>query len=332
MMTRRLSRLLLSNLLDTSLNKSLSYRTFATTSVNKMRFVQFVKKYNGDSGTIPSISKCQRLGAQLAPGGDIYEISAINPSLPNSLLGLLKAGDEAIDQAKRIVGNAESVIPIDEVKLLAPIWNPDKVACVGLNYTGHCQEQNKTPPTEPMFFCKFPSVIIGPNDDIKLPTISNSVDYEVELAVIIGKKAKAVPINKAYDYVFGYTIAQDISARDWQKRRNNGQFLLGKSFDTFCPLGPAVITKECVNVDNLKISTAINGVVKQSGNTSELVFKVDFLVSYLSQIVTLYPGDVILTGTPAGVGEHRSPQEFLKSGDVITSEIEGIGKLVNTCV
>lgn len=150
--------------------------------------------------------------------------------------------------------------------------------------------------------------------------------------MVIGRKAKAIRPDQANDYIFGYTVAQDISARDWQKKRNNGQFLLGKSMDTFCPLGPAVVTKNKLDPNNLSIKSWVNGKLKQDSNTSELIFKIDFLVSYLSQIVTLYPGDILLTGTPSGVGMHRNPQEFLQKGDILESEIEGIGRLKNHVV
>ncbi|XP_017777216.1 PREDICTED: fumarylacetoacetate hydrolase domain-containing protein 2A isoform X2 [Nicrophorus vespilloides] len=286
-----------------------------------MRFVQYQK--NGGP---------QHLGAQISPDGDIFDISAVDSSIPNSLVKFLAAGNGGIEKAKRIVAAGKSVVSPSEVKFLSPITRPDKVVCVGLNYTGHCDEQNKPYPKEPMFFNKFPSCIVGPNDEVKLPSISNSVDWEVELAVVIGKTAKDIRRDQAQNHIFGYTIAQDISARDWQKERNHGQYLLGKSMDTFCPLGPAVVTKEFINANDLKITSTLNGKVKQCGNTSELIFKVDFLVAYLSEIVTLYPGDVILTGTPSGVGMHRSPPEYLKSGDVLESEIEGIGKMVNKIV
>lgn len=155
----------------------------------------------------------------------------------------------------------------------------------------------------------------------------------MELAIIIGKKGYNIPESQSLDHVFGYTVAQDISARDWQKQRNGGQFLLGKTMDTFCPLGPAVVTKESIsNIYDLKISTKINGELKQSGNTGELIHKIDKIISRISSCVTLFPGDVILTGTPAGVGMHRSPPEFLKPGDVIVSEIDQIGSMQNKVV
>ncbi|KAL3268173.1 hypothetical protein HHI36_007300 [Cryptolaemus montrouzieri] len=297
-------------------------RNFSASKVSEMRYVQFKYKTGG----------VQHLGAQIAPDGDIFDLSAIDSTIPNSLVKFLEAGTDVQQKAKRIIANGNSVVPLKDVVLLSPITNPDKVACVGLNYKGHCDEQNIPYPKEPMIFSKFSSVITGPHDEIKLPKVSQMVDWEVELAVVIGKKGKYLRPDQANDIIFGYTVAQDISARDWQKERNNRQFLLGKSMDTFCPLGPAVVTKDKVDPSNLAIKTWVNGVLKQSGNTSELVFKIDFLVSYLSQIVTLYPGDVMLTGTPSGVGMFRNPPEYLKAGDVVESEIEGIGRMKNTCV
>ncbi|GLV40858.1 uncharacterized protein CBL_10033 [Carabus blaptoides fortunei] len=273
------------------------------------------------------------LGAQITSDGDIFDLSAVDSSIPNSLVKFLATGKEVRDKAKRVIGAGKSIVSLSDVTLLSPITRPDKVVCVGLNYTGHCDEQNKQYPEEPMFFSKFSSCIIGPNDTIEIPKVSDCVDWEVELAVIIGKKAKCVRPDQAYDHVFGYTVAQDISARDWQKKRNGGQFLLGKSMDTFCPIGPVVVTKDKINdPHSLQIRSWVNGVLKQDGNTSELIFKIDFLISYLSQMMTLYPGDVLLTGTPAGVGLHRHPPEFLKPGDVLESEIQGIGRLTNTVV
>ncbi|XP_074033776.1 oxaloacetate tautomerase FAHD2A, mitochondrial-like [Leptinotarsa decemlineata] len=283
-----------------------------------MRLVQYKLQSGGQ----------QQLGAQLTIGGDIIDISAVDSSIPNSLVAFLAKGD--FYRQIRIVAEGKSVTPLNKVELLSPITNPDKVACVGLNYSGHCEEQNIPLPQEPMIFSKFSSCIVGPFSNAEIPPITNSIDWEVELVVVIGKKAKAIRKDYVNDYIFGYTVAQDISARDWQKKRNNGQFLLGKYMDTFCPLGPAVVTKNKVDPSNLAIKSWVNGVQKQNGNTSELIFKIDFLVSYLSQIVTLYPGDVILTGTP--VGMHRNPPEFLKKGDILESEIEGIGRLKNMIV
>lgn len=224
----------------------------------------------------------------------------------------------------------EYSVDAKSVKLQSPVTGPEKIICVGLNYRGHCEEQNLTPPVRPMFFSKFASALTGPNDPVIAHEISREIDWEVEMAVVIGKGGKKIPQEKAYDHVFGYCVAQDISARDWQKVLNNKQFLIGKSMDTFCPLGPALVHKSLVaDPHKLTIQCSVNGVQKQKGNTDELVFRIDDLIHRVSQGITLKAGDVILTGTPGGVGMHRNPPEFLKAGDVIVSEIEGLGQLVN---
>lgn len=177
-----------------------------------------------------------------------------------------------------------SVVDLKSVKLQSPVTNPEKIICVGLNYRGHCEEQNLTPPTRPMFFSKFASALTGPNDPVIAQEISNEIDWEVELAVVIGKGGKKIAQDKAFDHVFGYCVAQDISARDWQKVLNNKQFLIGKSMDTFCPLGPALVHKsEVADPHKLTIKCSINGVQKQFGNTDELVFRIDDLIHRVSQ-------------------------------------------------
>ncbi|KAJ8686244.1 hypothetical protein QAD02_022038 [Eretmocerus hayati] len=296
-------------------------RGFSLSCRSNMRFVQFVNKGGGP----------QQLGVQLKQGGDIVAISVINSRVPNTLKKLLEGGEEILKKAKRIVAEGRSVIPEKDVVFLPPITKMDKLACVGLNYSGHCKEQNVEPPSNPVIFSKFPSNVIGPYDDIHLPTISDKVDWEAELAIVIGKKCKSINNHEADEYIFGYTVAQDLSARDWQKgKRNGGQFLLGKAMDNFCPLGPAVVAKESIaDVKNLAVRTYVNGQIKQDGNTSELIFKTNDIVAYLSQFMTLLPGDVILTGTPGGVGFTRNPPEYLKKGDVLETEIEGIGRLKN---
>ncbi|XP_053684953.1 fumarylacetoacetate hydrolase domain-containing protein 2 [Sabethes cyaneus] len=298
-----------------SLSSLGSLRHFAKSPSSSMKFVQF--KAGADSK--------QRLGVLSADGSKVADIS---DAFTGDLIALIKAGT-SLDEVKRKVEQATS-IPLTGVSLLAPVTNPQKILCVGLNYRGHCEEQNKPIPKEPMFFSKYASTIVGPYDGVTAHRITDQIDWEVELAVIIGKEARHVTRANAMDCVFGYTVAQDISARDWQKTRNGGQFLIGKSMDTFCPLGPAVVHKSLVpDPHNLVIKCSINGVEKQKGNTSELVFRIDDIIERVTQSITLVPGDVILTGTPAGVGMHRSPPEFLKVGDVIDSEIEAIGQIKN---
>lgn len=300
------------------------HRNFSCSIRREMRFVQFVNKNGGP----------QHLGVQLKAGGDIIAISSIDSRIPNTLKKFLEGGDVLTNKARRLIAEGRSVIPEADVNFLSPITKMDKLACVGLNYSGHCEEQGVEPPKSPVIFSKFPSNIVGPTDNVILPSISDKVDWEAELAIVIGKTCKGLNNHEAEDCIFGYTIAQDISARDWQKgKKNGGQFLLGKAMDTFCPLGPAVITKEAVcDINNLSVKTWVNGEIKQNGNTSELIFKPRDIVAYLSQFMTLLPGDVILTGTPGGVGFARNPPEFLKKGDVLETEIESIGRLKNNIV
>jgi 2-keto-4-pentenoate hydratase/2-oxohepta-3-ene-1,7-dioic acid hydratase in catechol pathway len=220
------------------------------------------------------------------------------------------------------------------VKILAPI-EPRVILCIGLNYRKHAEETGAKIPEWPVLFLKSPNTLQNPGDPIVLPTKlrSNEVDYECELAVIIGRECKNVPKDRALEFVFGYTAANDVSARDWQKRFGGGQFCRGKSFDTFAPLGPAIVTKdEIPSPNSLRIATRVNGKTRQSSNTSDMLFDVPTLVEFLSGSTTLYPGTVILTGTPQGVGMAMNPPQYLAPGDFVEIEIEKIGVLSNPVV
>lgn len=291
-------------------------RKFSFSSCRNMKLVQFV--YNEKPSEI-------RVG--YLEGDKVVDINKADSSLPSNLLDILKNGD--FDKVKKLKSSNPPSVPLPSVKLAAPIHGNDKVLCIGLNYKDHCEEQNLKPPEVPMIFSKFSSTIIGQKDAVKLRTdVTNKVDWEVELTVVIGKKASNVKAADAFDYVLGYTVAQDISARDWQKTKNGGQFLLGKSMDTFCPIGPCITTSDEIgDPQNLSIKCSVNGVLKQSSNTNQLVHKIQDVIERLSSIMTLLPGDIILTGTPGGVGMYRSPPEYLKPGDVIHSEIQNIGVL-----
>ncbi len=216
---------------------------------------------------------------------------------------------------------------------LAPL-TPTNIYCIGLNYAAHAKETGKSPTENPVVFMKPNGAAIGPGDTILLPACSThgpEVDYECELAVIIGKPAKDVASADALDYVFGYTAANDVSARRWQKHAGGGQWIRGKGFDTFCPLGPAIVTAdEIPDPQTLQLSTTLNGQVMQNSNTSDMIFPVAEIIAYLSQDTTLHPGTVILTGTPQGVGVARDPQVFLKPGDEVTIDVEKIGRLSNS--
>jgi 2-keto-4-pentenoate hydratase/2-oxohepta-3-ene-1,7-dioic acid hydratase in catechol pathway len=219
-------------------------------------------------------------------------------------------------------------------KILAPIA-PVNILAIGLNYRRHAEEGGKGVPERPMLFIKSTNSVQNPGDPIELPRklASNEVDYECELAVVIGRACKNASRANALDYVLGYTAANDVSARDWQMRLNGGQFCQGKSFDTFCPLGPVLVTRdEIPNPNSLKIKTILNGQAMQDWNTNDMVFDVPALIEFLSGSKTLLPGTVILTGTPHGVGYARKPPVFLKAGDTVTIEIEGIGALTNPVI
>ncbi len=219
----------------------------------------------------------------------------------------------------------------DVAKLLAPV-DPRAILCIGLNYKFHAEESGMAIPENPVLFMKSPGAVQNPGDPILLPTHlkSNSVDYECELAIIIGKKATNVSKEDAFDYILGYTCANDVSARDWQRNGGGGQWCRGKTFDTFCPLGPVLVTPdELPNPNALKIKTILNGEAVQDWNTNDMIFDVPTLIAFLSADTTLLPGTVILTGTPQGVGMARKPPLWMKPGDSVTIEIEGIGSLTN---
>ena len=219
-------------------------------------------------------------------------------------------------------------------KVLTPL-NPTSILCIGLNYKKHAEEGNLPIPEYPVLFMKQPNSIQNPNDPIIIPKIleSESVDYECELAIIIGKQCKNVNKSNALDYVFGYTCANDVSARDWQLFKGGSQWCRGKTFDTFCPLGPVITLKdEIENPNSLKIKTILNGETMQDWNTSDMIFDIPTLIEFLSGSTTLEAGTLILTGTPHGIGFARNPKVLLKKGDTVTIEIEKIGKLTNPVI
>jgi 2-keto-4-pentenoate hydratase/2-oxohepta-3-ene-1,7-dioic acid hydratase in catechol pathway len=248
----------------------------------------------------------------------------------------IQYGERVDERSARLIhGNifeaynsTDNIVKIE--KLLAPIV-PTSILCIGLNYRHHAEETGAQIPEHPILFIKSSNALHNPGDPILIPNVApGEVDYECELAVIIGKPAKNVSRDNALEYVLGYTCANDISARRWQKHGGGGQWCRGKSFDTFCPLGPCLVTAdEIANPNDLKIKTILNGKTMQDWTTSDMIFDVPTLISFLSQGTTLLPGTVILTGTPQGVGFARTPRVFLKAGDEVTIEIEHIGALIN---
>jgi 2-keto-4-pentenoate hydratase/2-oxohepta-3-ene-1,7-dioic acid hydratase in catechol pathway len=225
----------------------------------------------------------------------------------------------------------ESVLPLTSVKLMAPVPRPPKFFCVGLNYRDHAAETNMEIPKVPTIFNKFPSVVIGPGDPIVLPRNSTRPDYEAEFAFVIGKGGRHIAAEDWREHVFGYTIVHDVSARDFQMATS--QWLLGKTFDTFGPMGPALVTEdEIPDPHSLDISLEIGGETLQQSNTRELIFSIPEILAHISSVVTLEPGDVVATGTPAGVGFARKPPRYLQPGDEVIIRIQGLGELRNPCV
>jgi len=276
-----------------------------------------------------SIDGSTRLGVRR--GGGVVDLAQAAADLPRDLVELLALPD-GLRQAEEAAAYANDLVDASELALLGPVTRPSKVLCLGLNYASHMQELglDERPP-EPTVFSKFASCIVGDRAAIRLPAVApDRVDYEAELAVIIGRRCRNVSQAEALDVVAGYTVANDVSARDWQLKKPSGQWLLGKSFDTFLPLGPELVTTDEIDApSSLKITCTVSGEVLQEGNTSEMLFDLRYVIPYISSVLTLEPGDLILTGTPSGVGMARSPRRFLAPGDVVETEIEGIGKLVN---
>lgn len=261
------------------------------------------------------------------------EIIGIKRAGFDNMLSVIAGGPEAIDRVSRWVFSPPKGERTDAAtaRLLAPIPRPPKIICIGLNYRDHAAESNLPVPETPTVFSKYPTSVIGPGQPIVLPKNSTQPDYEAEFAVVIGRGGRYIPESDWRQHVFGYTIINDVSARDFQMATS--QWMIGKTFDTFCPMGPAIVTvDEIPDPHNLPISLSIGGETLQDSNTSNLIFKIPRIVAYLSSVFTLEPGDVIATGTPAGVGFARKPPRFLREGDEVRIRIEGIGELVNPVV
>jgi 2-keto-4-pentenoate hydratase/2-oxohepta-3-ene-1,7-dioic acid hydratase in catechol pathway len=263
--------------------------------------------------------------------------------LPAEPMAFLRRFETALRAARRAEGFVRRLLrrftpeelavagalePLERVRLRAPVARPGKILAVAHNYPAHAGELGASRPEEPVLFLKASSAVIGPGDDIVLPRVSCEVDYEGELAAVVGRRARAVPRSHALEYLAGYTAANDVSARDFQGVR--GQHFIGKSFDSFAPLGPALVTRdELPDPQALTLETRVSGETLQSASTKEMSFCVAELVEFASRITTLEPGDVLLTGTPAGVGKARTPPRWLRDGDLVEVAIEGIGVLRN---
>ncbi len=250
-----------------------------------------------------------------------------------SLLDLIEAGREGRQKVEDLVSESPkgTAFPLNSVRLHAPIPRPRKLICVGLNYRDHAEETGSEIPTTPTIFNKFATAVIGPGDSIVLPKVSKAPDYEAEFAFVIGTGGRSIAAEDWRKHVFGYTIVNDVSARDYQ--RATSQWLMGKTFDTFAPLGPWIVSADEIEDPHaLDISMAINGEVLQNSNTKNLIFKIPDLISFLSSVFTLEPGDIVSTGTPGGVGFARKPPRYLKQGDDVVVKIPAIGELRNPVV
>jgi 2-keto-4-pentenoate hydratase/2-oxohepta-3-ene-1,7-dioic acid hydratase in catechol pathway len=261
--------------------------------------------------------------------GAFVDLNRADPQVPNSMRALLEQGPEGLRRAAKALA-AGQPLKADPIEFLAPVPDPQKVICVGLNYADHAKEGGAAIPDEPVIFCKFPTAVAAHLQSIVLPGASKCVDYEAELVVVIGRGGRHIPRERALEHVGGYTCGHDVSARDWQMHKPGGQWLLGKTFDTFAPFGPFLTTAdEIADPNALAIALRLNGQTMQKSSTQQFIFKVEELIAYISGVCTLVPGDVIFTGTPPGVGFARKPPVYLKPGDVCEVEIEKLGVLRN---
>ncbi len=267
-------------------------------------------------------------------GDQLIDFLDVDPTLPVSVRRLLEAGPDALAAAQKAAANPKARrVPASQGSFLAPITDPKKIVCLGLNYSDHAKETGAAIPKEPVLFSKYATALTGHNCPIELPSVSQEVDFEAELVIVVGKRGRHIRPENAYDHVAGYTVGHDVSARDWQLRKDGKQWLAGKTFDTFAPTGPFLVTRDEVPDERkLSIRLRLNGETMQDGNTANMIFGVKEIIPYLSTVFTLEPGDLIFTGTPPGVGMARKPPVYMKPGDVAEVEIEGLGVLRNPVV
>jgi 2-keto-4-pentenoate hydratase/2-oxohepta-3-ene-1,7-dioic acid hydratase in catechol pathway len=270
-----------------------------------------------------SDSSGTRIGAVTDAG--VVDLTAAG--LPASMVELLSL-DDGIARARKAVAAAANVVATGDAHLEAPVPNPGKVLAIGLNYRDHAEESGQPIPQRPVVFAKMPGCITGPGAPVYMPRVSRALDWEAELCFVIGKRARYVKAEDAEQYVAGYMCGNDVSVRDWQF--HSPTWMMGKSFDSHGPIGPWLVTSDEIDVGHLGVRLFVNGEQKQSSNTEQLIFGVGPIIEYLSAGFTLEPGDVVFTGTPAGVGGAMKPPTFLKVGDVVSVEIDGLGALENT--
>jgi len=275
----------------------------------------------------------EQAGVLSADGTRVLPVAALNSSLPTNVRALI-AGYHLPRLAAQLQCTDERGLALADVRLGPPVTDPSKVVCIGLNFKGHAAEQNKPWPEQPLLFAKAPTALCGPTDDIVLPDEDCGPDYEVELVAVIGQRARNVTAANALTYVAGYCVGNDVSGRTWQK--SDGQFFRAKSCDTFFPCGPALVTPDEIrDLPALRLTTRIGDDLLQDATVADLIHDVPTLIAYISRFMTLEPGDLISTGTPAGVGCYRTPPRFLRPGDTVTCAISGavdLGRLVNRVI
>jgi len=268
-----------------------------------------------------SVAGSQRLG--LVDGDRVTSLSDRIAAMPKDMIGLIAAWGEL---SRKVEGTTPAGdYKLSEVRLLAPVPRPGKMLGIGLNYADHIAEAGMKRPEHQLWFAKAVTAVSGPFDPIQRPVVSTALDYEAELVFVVGKRCRHVPVERAHEAIFGYCAGNDVSVRDWQMR--TGQFTLGKSFDTHAPFGPFIVTPDEIDPRNLGIRTFVNGEKRQDSNTKHLIFDCAAQVAHLSQVMTLEPGDVMFTGTPGGVGMAMKPPRFLKAGDRVRIEIDGVGAI-----
>lgn len=261
----------------------------------------------------------------------ICDLAAAAPSLPQTMIAFLRAGPDALDEARSAMASNPRWLNLSSVRLEAPVPRPGKVLAIGLNYMDHIRETGRTPPEAQIWFAKQATCIVGPDAAIEIPAVSDKVDFEAELCVVIGRRCRNVPRARAHEVIAGYMCGNDVSVRDWQAR--SPTMMMGKGFDTHGPTGPWIVTPEDIpDPQALTISCTVNGQIMQQASTSEMLFDIAAQIEHLTAAFTLEPGDVIFTGTPAGVGNARTPPIRLKPGDKVSVEIEKIGRLDNHCI
>ncbi|MBV9569656.1 MAG: fumarylacetoacetate hydrolase family protein [Alphaproteobacteria bacterium] len=261
-------------------------------------------------------------------GDALIDFARAAPDLPSDMRDLIRMWPQVEQTVRALPSQAQADVPLADVHLLAPVPRPQKIMAIGLNYADHIAESGREKPTVQTWFSKMPSAVNGPYDQVLIPKVSSQVDYEAELVFIVGKRCRHVRKEEAASVVFGYCAGNDVSVRDWQFA--SGQFVLGKSFDTHAPFGPWIVTPDGLGDPHaLGVRCFVNGEKRQESNTRHLVFDVFAQIAWISQAMTLEPGDVIYTGTPAGVGFAMKPPKFLKAGEVVRVEIDHIGAIEN---